>query len=57
MPRVMVSGYKFKEVYYREHFVESIGKSLDTLENLRNEKVSSRSTPSGVLPQHLFFDE
>lgn len=33
MPRVIVSGEKFNEVYYREHFQGLIGFGLDNLEN------------------------
>ena len=33
MPRVLVSAAKFEDVYYREHFYELIGFSLDSLEN------------------------
>lgn len=72
MPRIIVSGDKFKDLYYREHFLELIGNSLDTLENVYSKKkipsvrrsdwsyqtpVSRRSTAPGVVPQHLFFDE
>jgi len=34
MPRIIVSGDKFKDLYYREHFMETIGNSLDTIENV-----------------------
>ena len=72
MPRIIVSGDKFKDLYYREHFLELVGNSLDLLENVTNEKkvpsvrreswgyqspASRRSTAPGVLPQHLFFDD
>lgn len=70
MPRVIVSGDKFKDLYYREHFMEAVGSGLDLLENVTSKKkkvysysndyttpVSRRSTANGVLPQHLFFDE
>jgi hypothetical protein len=73
MPRVIVSGEKFKDLYYREHFLELIGNSLDMLENVTSEKKipavrreswvyetpapTRRSTAPGVRPQHLFFDE
>jgi hypothetical protein len=39
MPRVLVSGDKFKDVYYRDHFYELIGTGLDLLET--STKVSS----------------
>lgn len=70
MPRLIVSADKFKDLYYREHFMEAIADSLDLLENVTSKKkkvysysndyttpVSRRSTANGVLPQHLFFDE
>jgi hypothetical protein len=71
MPRIIVSGDKFKDLYYREHFLELIANSLDTLENVSTKKfvsvpqsnwgyqtpISGRSTAPGVLPQHLFFDD
>jgi hypothetical protein len=73
MPRIIVSGDKFKQVYYREHFMEVLEMGLDLLENTTNVKqsiprvhrsnwiyetpVSNRSTAPGVRPQHLFFDE
>jgi len=69
MPRMIVSGDKFRDLYYREHFLELIGKSLDTLENVSTVKkvpqsnwgyqtpLYRRSTAPGVLPQHLFFDD
>jgi hypothetical protein len=69
MPRIIVSGDKFRDLYYREHFLELIGKSLDTLENVTTVKkvpqsnwgyqtpLYRRSTAPGVLPQHLFFDD
>jgi len=72
MPRIIVSGNKFKDLYYREHFLELIVTSLDTLENVSRKvkvpsvhrssfgyetPVSRRSTAPGVLPQHLYFDD
>ena len=72
MPRIIVSGDKFKDLYYREHFLEVVSNSLDTMENVTTQKkfpsvrretwtyqtpVSRRSTAPGVLPQHLYFDE
>lgn len=33
MPRVIVSGEKFSDLYYREHFQQLIGFGLDNLEN------------------------
>ena len=72
MPRIIVSGDKFKDLYYREHFLDVITNSLDTLENVTTQKkfpslrretwgyqtpVSRRSTAPGVVPQHLYFDD
>lgn len=70
MPRVIVSGDKFKEVYYREHFLEAIGTGLDMLDNTetvnKEVKIPSVSRKSYVYetpvtrrssaPQHLYFD-
>ena len=33
MPRMIVSGSKFSDIYYRQHFYELIGFGLDNLEN------------------------
>jgi hypothetical protein len=33
MPRVIVSGDKFQELYYREHFSELIDSGLDFMDN------------------------
>jgi hypothetical protein len=72
MPRIIVSGDKFKDLYYREHFLEAVGNSLDMLENVSvknkfqpvpredwgyQSPASRRSTAPGVVPQHLFFDD
>jgi len=38
MPRVIVSGDKFKDLYYREHFMEAVGSGLDLLENVTSKK-------------------
>lgn len=40
MPRVIVSGEKFNEVYYREHFQQLIGFGLDNLENTGKDRKS-----------------
>lgn len=32
MPRMLVSGEKFKDVYYRDHFYELLGYGLESLE-------------------------
>jgi hypothetical protein len=39
LPRVIVSGDKFKDLYYREHFLEAIGTGLDLLDNTESIKV------------------
>ena len=33
MPRMIVDGEKFKDIYYRDHFYELVGFGLDNLEN------------------------
>ena len=33
MPRMIVDGEKFKDIYYRDHFYDLIGFGLDNLEN------------------------
>lgn len=38
LPRVIVSGDKFKDLYYREHFLEAVGTGLDLLDNTENIK-------------------
>ena len=72
LPRLIVSGDKFKDLYYREHFLEAVGTGLDLLENTTSIKRSKaqldaslyetpipmrRSTAPGVRPQHLYFDD
>ena len=44
LPRVIVSGDKFKDVYYREHFYELVGFGLDSLETVS--KTPTRPTTS-----------
>jgi len=39
LPRVIVSGDKFKDLYYREHFLEAVGTGLDLLDNTESLKV------------------
>jgi hypothetical protein len=72
MPSVIVSASKFKDVYYREHFLEMTGTCLDLLENTVNENLAatraaysepmqftsppSLTTPSTVR-QHIYFDD
>jgi len=38
LPRMIVSGDKFKELYYREHFLEAVGTGLDLLDNTEKVK-------------------
>ena len=39
LPRLIVSGDKFKDLYYREHFLEAVGTGLDLLDNTESIKV------------------
>lgn len=67
MPRVIVPGSDFKDLYKREHFYELVGTGLDMLDNC--EKVQKRASSSFTLHtpmnrttinpavRHLFFDE
>jgi len=68
MPRVIVSGSDFKDLYKREHFYELIGTGLDMLENCEkvdNFKTSASPfvfhTPinrlSNSTSRHISFDE
>ena len=34
MPRILVDAWKFKEVYYREHFLDLLENGLDTLDRV-----------------------
>ena len=34
MPRILVDVWKFKEVYYREHFLDLLENGLDTLDRV-----------------------
>lgn len=38
MPRMIVSGDKFKQVYYREHFMEAVDTGLNLLDITMHEK-------------------
>jgi hypothetical protein len=53
MPSVIVSASKFKDVYYREHFLDMLGNSLDLLEN--TEVVTKKATRS--VQEHEAYDE
>lgn len=73
LPRIVVSGEKFKDLYYREHFLMAIETGLELIENVESVKftvpsvhrttytyetpVSRRSTVHASLPQHLKFEE
>jgi len=73
LPRIIVSGEKFKDLYYREHFLMAIETGLEHIENVESVKltvpsvhrtaytyetpVSRRSTAHASLPQHLKFEE
>jgi hypothetical protein len=71
LPRMIVGGDKFKDVYYRNHFYDLIGFGLDSLETTTSVKkvedlrrarqltelMNRYSTPSSNARQHLFFDE
>jgi hypothetical protein len=73
LPRIIVSGEKFKDLYYREHFLMAIETGLEHIENVENVKltvpsvhrtrytyetpVSRRSTAHASVPQHLKFEE
>ena len=39
LPRLIVSGDKFKDLYYREHFLEAVSTGLDLLDNTESLKV------------------
>jgi uncharacterized protein with ParB-like and HNH nuclease domain len=39
LPRLIVSGDKFKDLYYREHFLEAVGTGLDLLDNTESIKI------------------
>jgi hypothetical protein len=38
LPRLIVSGDKFKDLYYREHFLEAVGTGLDLLDSTESVK-------------------
>ena len=51
MPRMLVNATKFKDVYYREHFLDLIGNALDCLDtlempsSLRSARASAKAAP------------
>ena len=49
MPRMIVDGEKFKDLYYRDHFYELIGFGLDNLENTEK-VVTTPKRPVAVRP-------
>ena len=51
MPRIIVSGDKFKDLYYREHFLEAVGTGLDMLENT---EVAVKKVPSVRRKSYVF---
>ena len=70
MPRLLVDGDKFKQVYYRQHFYELVGSGLDMMENCvvvkepkceyytDSFRTPTRSSKVNVVrPQHLYFDD
>jgi hypothetical protein len=44
MPRMIVSGDKFQEVYYREHFSELIDSGLDFMDNSTKVRSTKKTT-------------
>jgi len=58
LPRVIVSGDKFKELYYRDHFLEAVGTGLDLLENTEAVKApkARRFTSVGDEPGYYGFN-
>jgi hypothetical protein len=58
MPRILVDGDNFNEVYTREHFYELISHSLECLEYVKVDvgKPTRQSSAAAVRPQHLIFD-
>lgn len=58
MPRILVDGDKFSDVYTREHVYELIGHSLECLEyvDLTVGKSTKQRNVSAARPQHMIFD-
>ena len=58
MPRILVDGDKFNDVYTREHIYELIGHSLECLDyvDVTVGKTTRQSTAAAARPQHLIFD-
>ena len=50
MPRMIVSGSKFSDIYYRQHFYELIGFGLDNLENASKVSTTPKRSVSRVVP-------
>ena len=64
MPTVLVSVERLKEVYYRDHFLDSVRDALSTLTNsttVTHPQQTKRLPPAATDPvapvrQHLFFE-
>jgi len=58
MPRILVDGDMFNDVYTREHFYELISHSLECLEYVKVDvgKPTRQSSAPAARPQHLIFD-
>lgn len=55
MPRMIVSGTAFKQVYYREHFYELLGYALDNLENTTRVTVPRFNTNVPTYAQKMAY--
>ena len=43
MPRILVDAWKFKEVYYREHFLDLLENGLDTLDRVETTSAAQKA--------------
>ena len=57
LPRLIVSGDKFKDLYYREHFLEAVGTGLDLLENTESIKKVPKVHRSSFQPIPAYSSE
>ena len=48
LPRMIVTGDKFKDLYYREHFLEAVGTGLDLLDNTSSIKKKTSVRRSSI---------
>jgi len=48
MPRIIVSGKKFKDVYYRQHFLDTISNSLDMFDDITSLTKKTVRRPSSA---------